>query len=47
VTNDSFNLENPGFAKIEMPFGVDLFGGWAKAYPEIIEGIFVNQVKNN
>jgi sulfate/thiosulfate-binding protein len=46
VTNDSFNLENTGFAKIEMPFGVDLFGGWAKAYPEIIEGIFVNQVKN-
>ena len=46
VTNESFNDANPEFAKIEMPFTVELFGGWSRAYPEIIEGIFVNQVKH-
>ena len=46
VTNDSFNDANKEFAKIEKPFTVELFGGWNRAYPEIIEGIFVNQVKN-
>lgn len=44
VTNESFNDENPQFAKIEMPFTVELFGGWTRAYPEIIENIFINQV---
>ena len=24
---------------------VDMFGGWDKAYPDVIEGIFINQVK--
>jgi hypothetical protein len=28
-----------------MPFTIDYFGGWAKAYPEIIEGIFRDQVQ--
>jgi sulfate transport system substrate-binding protein len=46
VTNEAFNTTNPEFAKIEMPFTVDLFGGWSKAYPEIIEKIFRDQVKN-
>jgi len=46
VTNDSFNQANTGFAKIQMPFGVDLFGGWDNAYPDVIEGIFINQIKN-
>lgn len=46
VTNDAFNNANSGFAKIEMPFGIDYFGGWNKAYPDIIEGIFLKQVKN-
>ena len=46
VTNDVFNNANTGFAKIEMPFSVDYFGGWSKAYPDIIEGIFSKQVKN-
>jgi sulfate transport system substrate-binding protein len=46
VTNDIFNDANPEFAKIEMPFTVELFGGWNRAYPDVIEGIFVNQVKN-
>jgi len=47
VTNDTFNDANPEFAKIEMPFTVQLFGGWDKAYPDVIENIFVKQVKNS
>src|SRR5215203_3061141 len=31
ITNESFNTEHTEFAKIEQPFGVDLFGGWDKA----------------
>jgi sulfate/thiosulfate-binding protein len=46
VTNDSFNQSNPDFAKIEMPFTVEYFGGWNKAYADIIEGTFLNQIKN-
>jgi sulfate/thiosulfate-binding protein len=46
ITNDSFNDSNPEFAKIEMPFTVQLFGGWDHAYPDIIEGIFIKQVQN-
>lgn len=40
VTNESFNEANPEFAKIEMPFTIEYFGGWKQAYPEIIEGVF-------
>ena len=40
VTHEEFNDSNPDFAKIEMPFTVELFGGWARAYPEIIEGVW-------
>jgi len=45
VTNESFNDANVEFAKIEQPFTVELFGGWARAYPEIIEKIFRDQVQ--
>src|SRR5687767_7163923 len=44
VTNESFNEANPRFAKIEMPFTIELFGGWSQAYPEIIEKVFRDQV---
>jgi len=46
VTNEAFNDANPAFAKIELPFTVELFGGWDRAYPDIIENIFVKQVKS-
>ena len=36
---------NPGLAHIELPFTVELFGGWQRAYPEIIDGLWRNQVK--
>ncbi len=45
VTNESFNDANAEFAKIERPFTVETFGGWARAYPEIIEGVFAKQVQ--
>jgi sulfate/thiosulfate-binding protein len=45
VTNEAFNEANKEFGHIEMPFGVDYFGGWEKAYPEVIEQIFRDQVQ--
>ncbi len=45
VTNEAYNDENKEFAKIEQPFTVDYFGGWTKAYPDIIEKIFRDQVQ--
>ncbi len=45
VTNEAFNAENKEFAKIEQPFTVEMFGGWSRAYPEIIEKIFREQVQ--
>jgi sulfate/thiosulfate-binding protein len=44
-TNDALNQENKELATIKYPFTVDYFGGWDKAYPEIIEGIFRDQVQ--
>lgn len=46
VTNESFNDGNAQFAKIEQPFTIQMFGGWSKAYPEIIEQIFRDQVQS-
>jgi len=45
VTNDQFNTENKEFATIQQPFMIDMFGGWDKAYPDIIEGVFKGQVQ--
>jgi sulfate/thiosulfate transport system substrate-binding protein len=45
VTNDALNQQHTEFGHIEMPFDVSYFGGWDKAYPEVIEGIFRNQVQ--
>jgi len=44
-TNDAFNEANKEFGHIEMPFTIEYFGGWDKAYPEVIEGIFRDQVQ--
>ena len=44
-TNEAFNQANTAFGHIETPFGVDYFGGWDKAYPEVIEGVFRDQVQ--
>jgi sulfate transport system substrate-binding protein len=45
VTNNAFNEANKDFGHIEMPFSVDYFGGWGKAYPEVIEQVFRDQVQ--
>ncbi|HET6976170.1 MAG TPA: sulfate ABC transporter substrate-binding protein [Pyrinomonadaceae bacterium] len=44
-TNDSFNQANAGFGHIEIPFTIEYFGGWDKAYPDVIEQIFRDQVQ--
>jgi sulfate/thiosulfate-binding protein len=46
VTNDALNQANQAFGHIEMPFGIDYFGGWNRAYPEVIEQIFKDKVQN-
>lgn len=45
ATNDALNQENKELANIEMPITIDYFGGWVKAYPEVIEAIFRDQVQ--
>jgi sulfate/thiosulfate transport system substrate-binding protein len=46
ATNDALNNDNKQFAVIQQPFTIEMFGGWARAYPEIIEGVFQRQVQN-
>lgn len=45
VSDDSLNEENKELARIEMPFTIEYFGGWNRAYPEIIERVFRDQVQ--
>src|SRR5215467_1250729 len=45
TTNDAFNQANTAFGHIEIPFTIDYFKGWDKAYPEVIEKIFRDQVQ--
>jgi sulfate/thiosulfate transport system substrate-binding protein len=46
VTNEAFNDANREFARVELPFTVgDLFGGWERAYPDVIDGVWRKQVK--
>lgn len=45
VTNESFNDDNKEFAQIKMPFTVSDLGGWGKAYPDIIERVWRDQVQ--
>ena len=44
-TNDALNQANTAFGRIEMPFTIEYFGGWDKAYPEVIEQVFRDQVQ--
>jgi sulfate/thiosulfate-binding protein len=45
VTNESFNAANKELGNIELPFTIAYFGGWDKAYPEVIEKIFRDRVQ--
>jgi len=44
-TSETLDKENQELATINYPFTVDYFGGWDKAYPEVIEKIFRDQVQ--
>lgn len=44
-TNDALNQENNELATIKYPFTVDYFGGWGRAYAEVIEAVFKAQVQ--
>jgi sulfate transport system substrate-binding protein len=46
VTNETFNEADKDFAQITMPFTVSDLGGWSRAYPEIIEHVWRDQVKS-
>jgi sulfate transport system substrate-binding protein len=45
VTNEALNAEHTQFAAISDPFDVGMFGGWDKAYPDVIEKVFRDQVQ--
>jgi sulfate/thiosulfate transport system substrate-binding protein len=45
VTDEAINQDQKEFAQINMPFTVDYFGGWQRAYPEIIESIWRDLVQ--
>jgi len=45
TTNDALNQASAQFGHIEMPFTIDDLGGWNRAYPEIIERVFRDQVQ--
>jgi sulfate/thiosulfate-binding protein len=47
VTNESLNAANKEFAQIKLPFYVGDLGGWSKAYPDIIEKVWRDQVQKN
>jgi sulfate/thiosulfate transport system substrate-binding protein len=45
VTDEKLNRSEPRFARIAMPFDIDDLGGWSRAYPEIIEGVWKKQIQ--
>ena len=46
VTHEEFNDANRELARVELPFTVgELFGGWQRAYPEVIDGVWRKQVR--
>jgi sulfate transport system substrate-binding protein len=47
ASNESFDAANQEFGRIEFPFTIEFFGGWERAYPEIIEGIFRDRVQRS
>ncbi len=45
VTNEAFNAASTDLGKIESPFTIEKFGGWERAYPDVIEKIFRDRVQ--
>ena len=44
VTDEALNQAVPEFHEIERPFTVHDLGGWGRAYPEIIHGVWEKQI---
>jgi len=47
ATDEALNEANKDFAQIKTPFAIDYLGGWSKAYPEIIERVWRDQVQKS
>ena len=47
ASNEALNEANKEFAQIKTPFAIDYLGGWGKAYPEIIERVWRDQVQKS
>lgn len=45
ATDEALTQENKELATIKYPFTVEYFGGWGRAYPEVIEAVFKKQVQ--
>ena len=45
INFEQLNESNPRFVKVNLPFTVSNLGGWERAYPEIIEGVWKNQIQ--
>lgn len=45
INYEQLNESNPRFVKISLPFTVSNLGGWERAYPEIIEKVWKNQIQ--
>jgi sulfate transport system substrate-binding protein len=45
TTNEALNQVNSQFGRIENPFTIEYFNGWNRAYPEVIEKVFRDQVQ--
>jgi sulfate/thiosulfate transport system substrate-binding protein len=45
VTDERLNEQEGKFARIKLPFTIDYFGGWERAYPEIIEGVWKQKLQ--
>jgi sulfate transport system substrate-binding protein len=41
---EELNAGNPAFGKIDDPFRIDAFGGWQRARPEIVDGVWKKRV---
>ena len=46
TTNEAFNQANTGLAASRCR-SIEYFGGWEKAYPDVIEKVFRDQVQGN
>jgi sulfate/thiosulfate transport system substrate-binding protein len=46
ITDEEVNDAETKFGKILLPFSINDLGGWARAYPEIIEGVWMLKIQS-